>query len=183
MCRQTLRCACMHAVQAGIDYAPLRIALAAGDWRAADDATRAALIQLAGNGALKRGYVNASEVGGMPAQDLIVLDTLWRAASGGKFGYSVQRELFTRAGRRWVRFFKLLDWVTGSANTYRKWPTEFIYSLEAARGHLPLTNTLRGSHLITAILEHPAFGGPAGARAPIGEESVGQQAQGIRELL
>lgn len=40
---------------------------------------------------------------------------------------------------------------------YRKWPQEFFYTLEAPKGHLPLTNALRGTQLLQAILEHPAF--------------------------
>lgn len=39
----------------------------------------------------------------------------------------------------------------------RKWPKEFIYSLEGAKGHLPLTNALRGTQLFKALMEHPAF--------------------------
>ena len=44
-------------LQAGFDYAPLRDALAEGDFQKADDITRAALIQLAGPGAVKRNWV------------------------------------------------------------------------------------------------------------------------------
>lgn len=40
---------------------------------------------------------------------------------------------------------------------YRKWPQEFFYTLEAPKGHLPLTNALRGTQLLQAVLEHPAF--------------------------
>jgi hypothetical protein len=79
--------------QAGIDWAPLRTALAAGDFRAADDEHRARLIELAGPAASERGWVYFSEVKAMPATDLRVMDALWRAASGGKFGFSVQREV------------------------------------------------------------------------------------------
>lgn len=39
----------------------------------------------------------------------------------------------------------------------RKWPGEFIYKLDAPKGHLPLTNCLRGTQLFEAILQHPAF--------------------------
>lgn len=42
-------------------------------------------------------------------------------------------------------------------NVYRKWPAEFIYTKDAVRGHLPLTNALRGTQLFQALLEHPAF--------------------------
>ena len=44
-------------LQAEFDYAPLRDALAAGEFQEADDITRAALIQLAGPGAVKRNWV------------------------------------------------------------------------------------------------------------------------------
>lgn len=44
----------------------------------------------------------------------------------------------------------------GEMNYYRKWPAEFIYNAEdAPKGHLPLTNALRGTQLLEAILEHP----------------------------
>jgi hypothetical protein len=39
----------------------------------------------------------------------------------------------------------------------RKWPTEFNYSLEAPKGHLPLTNALRGTRLFEAVMEHEAY--------------------------
>ena len=43
----------------------------------------------------------------------------------------------------------------------RKWPQEFNYTMDAPKGHLPLTNCLRGTQLFKAILEHPAFERPA----------------------
>ena len=57
----------------------------------------------------------------------------------------------------WTRFFKAISWVQGPNNNYRKWPGEFMYSLEAPKGHLPLTNCLRGTQLFEAIFQHPAF--------------------------
>ncbi len=91
------------------------------------------------------------------AKDLITVDSLWKAASNGKFGYSVQREIFTQSHRRWGKFFKQIDWTVGENNVYRKWPMEFIYTADAAKGHLPLTNALRGTQLFEALLNHPAW--------------------------
>ena len=45
------------------------------------------------------------------AKDLQTIDALWRAASGGKFGYSVQKELWIQNRRYWEKFFKAIDWV------------------------------------------------------------------------
>lgn len=146
--------------QAGIDWAPLRDALASGDYRAADDVHRAKLIELAGPNAVSRGWVYFSEVAAMPATDLRVMDALWRAASAGKFGFSSQRAIYRAQGKRWDRFFKAIDWTVGDDGIYRKWPAEFKYTPDAAAGHLPLTNALRGTQLFEAILEHPAWDQP-----------------------
>ena len=40
----------------------------------------------------------------------------------------------------------------GENNNYRKWPMEFMYTTEAPKGHLPLTNALRGTQLIQVSL-------------------------------
>jgi hypothetical protein len=183
------------ARQAGQDYSKLKSLLAAQDFQAADDETRDLLIRLAGPEAVKRKWVYFTEarpprgvrggaglpagaagpltqVGGraqvkfIPAADLQTLDRLWRAASGNKFGYSVQKELWVQNRRYWEKFFKAIDWVQGEHNIYRKWPAGFTYSLAAARGHLPLTNALRGTQLFKAIMEHPAFERPQSETRP-----------------
>ena len=55
----------------------------------------------------------------IPEVDLQTMDSLWKAASGNKFGYSVQRELWLQNKRRWDLFFKQIDWVQGENNNYR----------------------------------------------------------------
>lgn len=42
---------------------------------------------------------------------MTTMDTLWKTASGGKFGYSVQKELWMFNFKRWGKFFKQIDWV------------------------------------------------------------------------
>lgn len=70
---------------------------------------------------------------------------------------SLQKEIFNQNQKRWGKFFKQIDWTQGENNVYRKWPMEFIYSMDAPRGHLPLTNALRGTQLFQAVLDHPAW--------------------------
>lgn len=141
----------------GVDYTQLRDLLKAGDWRAAEDEQRAKLIEAAGPGAQKRGWVYFTEVEAIPAEDMRTMDLLWRAASNGRYGYSVQRELWLQNRRMWTKFFQAIDWVQGENNVYRKWPQEFFYKEDAPKGHLPLTNALRGTRLFEAIMEHPAI--------------------------
>jgi hypothetical protein len=88
------------------------------------------------------------------------VDNLWRAYSNNKFGYTPQRELWLQSKKMWGKFFQRIDWVQGENNIYRKWPAEFTYTVDAPKGHLPLTNALRGTQLFNEILEHPAFNQP-----------------------
>ena len=74
-----------------------------------------------------------------------------------RFGFSVQKELWLQNSQQWTKLFQKIDWTQGAGNYYRKWPKEFMYNLSAPKGHLPLTNCLRGTQLFKAILEHPAF--------------------------
>ena len=141
----------------GVDYAPLRDLLAEGKWREAEDETRAKLIEAAGQGAKDRNWVYWSEIKNIPVEDMETLDALWAASSNGKFGYRVQRQMWIQNRKQWIRFFRAIDWVQGENDVYRKWPQEFKYEANAPKGHLPLTNALRGTRLFEAILEHPAF--------------------------
>ncbi len=104
-------------------------------------------------------------------KDFQTLDKLWLASSGGKFGYSVQKEIWNQNQRRWGKFFKQIDWTQGENNVYRKWPMEFDYSLKAPRGHLPLTNALRGTQLFEAILTHPAWEKAASSKRSIDDKA------------
>lgn len=74
-----------------------------------------------------------------------------------------QKEMWIQNQRRWPKFFKAIDWVQGENAVYRKWPAEFNYSYEATKGHMPLTNALRGTQLFEAIFQHPAFDKSAAA--------------------
>lgn len=144
----------------GVDYSKLRDLLKEGKWREAEDETRAKLIEAAGPAAQKRNWVYWSEVKTIPVADMLTLDALWSVASKGRFGYKVQRQMWIQNRRQWNRFFRAIDWVTGENDVYRKWPTEFKYDISAPKGHLPLTNALRGTRLFEAIMEHEAFTAP-----------------------
>jgi GUN4-like len=98
------------------------------------------------------------QVKNIPVEDLQTIDALWVAASGGKFGFSVQRQIWNACDGKWSKFFVAIDWLKGENLNYRVWPTDFVYDVDAAtKGHLPLTNALRGTQLFEAILTHPAF--------------------------
>lgn len=138
--------------------------LTAGDYRQADETTRALLIELAGESARLRGYVFFSEVQFISAKDLRAIDELWKEHSSGKFGYSVQRRLWEKSRRDFTRFFIKVGWMKKldteiEQYNYRAFPDEFMWEIkdDTPEGHLPLTNALRGTQLLGSILTHPAF--------------------------
>lgn len=105
------------------------------------------------------------QVKNIPVEDLQTIDALWVASSGGRFGFSVQRSVWNACDQKWPRFFQAIDWLKGENLNYRAWPAEFMYTSDATKGHLPLTNCLRGTQLFEAILSHPAFETKAGKNA------------------
>jgi len=146
------------------DFVPLLTALQAGEFREADFITRDALITLAGEAAVKRGYVYFTEVPKLPVEDLSTIERLWQAYSDGKFGYSVQRAAFEskKVNRNFDLFFDRIGWKNKEGSLLRWLPEargdEFIYDAEKApKGHLPLTSALRGTQLLQGLLEHEAW--------------------------
>ncbi|KAL0714825.1 hypothetical protein Bca4012_021804 [Brassica carinata] len=153
-----------NTTETSTDFDLLATHLTNQDFRKADEETRRLLIQIAGEPAIKRGYVFFSEVKSISVQDLRAIDDLWTKHSGGRFGYSVQRKIWLKVKKDFTRFFvrvewmKLLDTEVVQYN-YRAFPDEFKWELndETPMGHLPLTNALRGTQLLKCVLSHPAF--------------------------
>lgn len=156
-------------------FDPLQTHLAAQNFRQADEETRRLLIALAGDAAVKRGYVFFSEVQFITESDLKTIDELWKQHSNNKFGYSVQKKIWNKVNRDFTKLFIKIGWMKKldteiEQYNYRAFPTEFIWELgdDSPEGHLPLTNALRGKQLLNCILNHPAF-------ETIGEEEEGEE--------
>ncbi|CAI5524096.1 unnamed protein product [Closterium sp. Naga37s-1] len=142
---------------AGVSYDHLQDKLAAGQWEEADNETRRLLCVLAGEAAAKRKWVYFTEVQNIPDKDLLTIDRLWRAYSKDRFGFSVQRKMWRAMSRQWKPLFLQIGWTYGPNSTYKKFPMEFTWELDAPVGHLPLTNALRGTQLIEKLFTHPAM--------------------------
>lgn len=138
-----------------IDYSPLQALLTQQDFQAADRLTLEKMCELAGDLAVQRKWLYFTEVEKFPATDLQTINLLWLVHSEGKFGFSVQRELWLSAGKNWEKLWYQIGWKNG--NNWTRYPQEFTWSLDAPRGHLPLSNQLRGVRVIAALLAHPAW--------------------------
>ncbi len=138
-----------------IDYLPLQNALVEQNFQQADLITLEKLCELAGQAALARKWVYFSEVDNFPDTDLKTIDRLWLMHSEGKFGYSVQRQIWLSLGCDFNKLWTKINWKNG--NNWTRYPHEFIWDLSAPPGHLPTSNQLRGAKVITSLFQHPVW--------------------------
>ena len=138
-----------------IDYHPLQQLLAQQDFQGADILTLQKLCELAGEAAIKRKWLYFTEVDNFPSTDLFTLDRLWFIYSEGKFGFSVQRKIWLSLGQDFSQLWYKIGWKT--ENNWTRYPKEFTWDLSAPKGHLPLSNQLRGVRVIASIFSHPVW--------------------------
>lgn len=138
-----------------IDYSPLQQLLAEQKFEAADRLTLQNMCELAGAAAVQRKWLYFTEVENFPVTDLQTIDQLWLMHSEGKFGFSVQRELWLGVTRDWEKLWPKIGWKSG--NNWTRYPGGFTWDLSAPRGHLPLSNQLRGVRVMASLMAHPAW--------------------------
>ncbi|MFQ4144083.1 GUN4 domain-containing protein [Chlorogloeopsis sp. ULAP02] len=141
--------------ECGINYRPLQTLLVTQDFQAADHMTLQKMCEVAGTEAVKRKWLYFTEVDKFPITDLQTINNLWLVHSEGKFGFSVQREIWLGLGKNWDNLWAKIGWKKG--NNWTRYPNEFIWDLNAPKGHLPLSNQLRGVRVIASLFAHPAW--------------------------
>lgn len=141
--------------ECGINYNSLQQLLALQDFEAADRITIQKMCEVAGPSAVQRKWLYFTEASNFPTQDLQTINKLWLVHSEGKFGFSVQREIWLSLGKNWDNFWPKIGWKSG--NIWTRYPREFTWDLSAPKGHLPLSNQLRGVRVMAALLSHPAW--------------------------
>ena len=139
----------------GVDYSPLQRYLLNESFEDADRFTSSKLRELAGEKAVKRGYVYFSEVESIPSIDLATLDNLWIVYSRGKFGFTVQAKILDSVGGRYDKLWPRIGWKKDGIWT--RYPKSFDWSIDAPNGHMPLVNQLRGVRLMDSLLNHRAL--------------------------
>lgn len=102
----------------GIDYTKLRNLLKAQDWKEADQETYRVMIRAVGK---KDGsWFTSDELLNFPCVDLKTIDALWVKYSKGKFGFSVQKQIYVECGAKldgeypgdeiWGKFVSSVGW-------------------------------------------------------------------------
>ncbi|GBF80810.1 serine/threonine-protein kinase [Aphanothece sacrum] len=122
-----------------VDYSKLRDLLKAGNWEEADEETAKVMCQAAK--CSKQGWLGEEDIDNFPCTDLRTINQLWLDYSGGKFGFSVQKEIYQRLGGTreyntevWQAFGDEVGWRKGG----RLLSYEYItFNTSAPLGHLP----------------------------------------------
>ncbi|MDT9328819.1 MAG: GUN4 domain-containing protein, partial [Limnospira sp. PMC 1286.21] len=126
----------------GFDYSQLDRLLKSGQWEAADEETTKMMCRVAGK--TSRRYLDDDDIKNFPGEDLRIIDGLWVKHSRGRFGFSVQKQIYINCGGLpdgrypgdtiWERYCGEVGWrVNGS---YISW-SDCTFSAAAPLGHLP----------------------------------------------
>nr|QCI06353.1 hypothetical protein [Dictyurus purpurascens] len=138
------------------DYQPLQKVLIEQNFQEADKLTQQYLCRLT---QLKqktyRNWLYFTDIPLIPSEDLLTIDLLWQVYSYGKFGFSIQRKIWLMNNYNWDIFLNKIGWVQNEIN--KRYPEEFIWTIDAPKGHLPLFNQLRGIQVLSYLFKHIAW--------------------------
>jgi hypothetical protein len=110
----------LEIAPSGIDpkYYKLREFLSQGQWKEADQETGKVMCQAAGRES--EGWLDVEDIDNFPCEDLRTIDQLWLHYSNGKFGFSVQKEIYESLGGTreyneevWKKFGDRIGWRKG----------------------------------------------------------------------
>ncbi|WP_313934919.1 caspase, EACC1-associated type [Nostoc sp. FACHB-280] len=136
----------------GVDYTKLRDLLAAGNWKDADEETYRVMLQAVGR--KKNDCIRDKELLNFPRTDLRTIDRLWVKYSQGRFGFSIQKEIYLSVGGKadgmyykeaWEKFRELVGWKT--ENLFFLDYSKITCDISAPLGHLPLFGAAWGRFL------------------------------------
>ena len=124
----------------GVDYRKLRDLLKAKKWKEADEETRVKILKVANRES--EGWLRWEDAENFSCQDLGTIDKLWVKYSNGKFGFSVQKQIYQGVGGskeyNWDDYKKFADKVGWRKGGYWLNYNEFTFSEKHYTGHLPI---------------------------------------------
>ncbi len=142
------------------DYDKLRNLLAVGKWREADQTTAVLMLKACG----REGWLRVADIEAFPAQDLGMIDRLWREYSNDQFGLIAQQRIWQNVvgsekneWKAWCCFGDRVGW-----RQKGNWlaHSSLNFSKNAPEGQLPAlvvsdNFTLRHQESMVALLSRP----------------------------
>ena len=134
------------------NYTTLRDLLKAQKWKEADRETYRLMITIVGR---KEGdYFRKEDLLNFPCKDLKTIDRLWVQASQGRYGVSVQKEIYVRCGGKldreypgdeiWRKFGTEVGWRVNDSHWKRY--SDLTWDSIYVPGHLPNTSHIKSFH-------------------------------------
>ncbi|MGI2907360.1 caspase, EACC1-associated type [Tolypothrix sp. VBCCA 56010] len=126
----------------GIDYSKLRDLLKAGNWKEADYETYLVMIQAVGK--KENDYFERDDLLNFPCTDLRTIDRLWVKYSDGRFGFTVQKQIYISLGGKddgeyyeeaWELLGDRVGWKVD--NNWIDSLNNINFDASAPEGHLP----------------------------------------------
>ncbi|KAM3111748.1 GUN4 domain-containing protein [Phormidesmis sp. 146-33] len=99
-------------------YRSLQNYLSNGRWEEADQETFDVMLEVAKQ--KEKGYLNKEDIRRFPCNDIYIIDQLWVKFSGGRFGFSVQKQIYIETGNTpdgqyhkgsWEKFCNQVGWM------------------------------------------------------------------------
>ncbi|MEZ2321613.1 MAG: GUN4 domain-containing protein [Microcoleus sp.] len=122
------------------DYTKLEQLLAAGQWKEADGETANKMLEVAGR--QKEGWLDSIENFSCP--DLRAMDRLWVKYSNGRFGFSVQKQIYQSLGgtkefdaKVWMAYVEAIGWKQKGEKVYWVDYSQRTFNTNAPSAHLP----------------------------------------------
>ncbi|MCG8364480.1 MAG: GUN4 domain-containing protein [Pseudanabaenales cyanobacterium] len=127
-------------------YNSLMNYLANGQWKEANQETDKQMLEAVGKEAVERGYLKLEEIRNLPCDDLNLIDQLWVKFSGGKFGFSVQKQIWVGVGGKldFGKDYQAAQEAYQKMSAQNGWRVNNTYISKVAfdisltKGHLPL---------------------------------------------
>ncbi|ACC79594.1 GUN4 domain-containing protein [Nostoc punctiforme] len=125
----------------GVNYTRLRDLLAAGKWKEADEETLAVMLKASSRE--EEGWFDIESINNFPCTDLRTIDQLWVKYSDGRFGFSVQKNIYLSVGGKadgeyykevWEKFGDRVGW---RVKGYWIDNEDVAFNTSAFEGHLP----------------------------------------------
>jgi len=128
-----------EASEVGADYTALASSLSKKTFFLADRETARIMLWIARRE--KEGWLREEDINNLPCRDLCTIDQLWLASSNGKFGFSVQKQIWIEFGGKLlesdfetiIKFLERLEWEDNKHINH-----DICWDLRATYGHLPL---------------------------------------------
>ncbi len=123
-----------------IDYRKLQEFLTIGNLKEADQETAKIILKISNRE--KAGWLDTHHVENLPCHELKIINQLWYEGSNGRFGFSVQKNLYQNLGGKqeydakiWREFAEKVGW-----RQNKNWLSykNLNFNLWAPQGHLPM---------------------------------------------